>query len=138
MNPIRIRPAPRTILWGAALLLATAGTSSAFAATPARSDSIQVRYEQERAACLSGRTGQDQATCLKEAAAAREEARRGRLETDNAHLRRNALERCKALSGDDAADCRARIDGAGTVSGSVSGGGVLRETTTVVPAKPAP
>lgn len=138
MQPNRIRLAPRSWLWGTALLVAAVGTSSAFAATPARQDNIQARYEQDRAACLGGRSSEDQATCLREAAAAREDARRGRLEVENANYRRNALERCRVFSGDDAADCRARIEGAGTVSGSVAEGGILRELTKIVPVQPEP
>ena len=42
----------------------------------------QARYQQERAACLAGQTGQDRATCLKEAGAALAEARRGKLSED--------------------------------------------------------
>lgn len=92
-------------------------------------------FAQERAACLSGRTQQDRATCLREAQNAQADKRRGAL--DNAgNFEANALARCSALSGDDKAACEARVQGFGSTSGSVAGGGVLREVETVVtPAK---
>ena len=120
-----------------ASLLLSAG--SAMAATPSpTSAEIQGRYERERAVCLSGKSNQDQATCLKEAGAARDVARRGLLDEGNADYRRNQFERCKALTGDEAKDCRLRMKGAGTVSGSASAGGIYRELTTIEPAPPAP
>jgi hypothetical protein len=52
------------------------------------------------------------------------------------------LERCKPLPTDEAKDCRDRILGQGTVSGSVKGGGLYREKVTtevkVLPPPPAP
>ena len=109
-------------------------TASAMAAASVSSD-IQARYEQERALCLSGRSNQDQATCLREAAAARDAARRGQLDDGlAAQYQRNAKARCAALTGDDAVDCIARMEGQGTTSGSVAGGGVLRELRKIVPA----
>lgn len=125
-------------LWFASAMLGlSAGT--AIAATPAPADA-QARFEHERARCLSGTSGQAQSTCLKEAGAALAEARRGQLNDGGAHYRRNALERCKALSGDEMRDCIARAKGQSTsVSGSVKGGGILRETVTteIKPAEPA-
>ena len=103
------------------------GAASAWAA-PTTDVSIQARYERDRAACLSGRTGEDRATCLKEAGAARDEARRGKLDKgDSSELRANAVARCAPLAGDDKLACEARMAGMGKVSGSVEGGGVLRE-----------
>ena len=98
----------------------------------------QARYQQDRAACLSGQSGQDRATCLKEAGAALAEARRGNLsdEQSRRELRRNRMDRCNALTGDDRSDCIARMRGEGTVEGSVSGGGILREKVTIVPGTP--
>ena len=53
-------------------------------------------------------------------------------------LQRNAFLRCDALAGDERVACVARIRGEGTVSGSVAGGGILRElvTTEVMPSEP--
>lgn len=100
---------------------------------------VQARYAQERARCLAGQSQQDQATCLREAGAARDAASKRKLEDGGASYEQNAKERCAALSGDEALDCMARAKGQGKVSGSVEGGGVLRETVTrtVGPSAPA-
>jgi hypothetical protein len=119
---------------------------AALAADPNRllpDTDAQARYERERAACMAGQsTNEDRATCLKEAGAALAEARKGNLDNGNGQLRKNAKDRCNALAGDERADCIARMNGEGTVSGSVGGGGVLREKRTIVPgtppAQPAP
>lgn len=98
-----------------------------------------LRFERDRAACLSGRSGQDQATCLREAGAALQAARRHELTGGDGHLQQNAEARCNVFAGADRNDCLARVRGEGTVSGSVEGGGILRETVTIVPAPvPAP
>jgi hypothetical protein len=79
---------------------------------------------------------QDRNACLREQGAAREAARRGALpSTDPAVLRQNALARCSRQSPSDRAACEARVTGQGdtTVSGSVLGGGVIRQTVTPVP-----
>jgi hypothetical protein len=114
------------------------GAGAAMAAATDTNAEIQARYERERAVCLSGKSNQDQATCLKEAGAARDVARRGLLEEGNPDYRHNKFDRCKALTGDEAKDCRLRMKGAGTVSGSASAGGIYRELTTIEPAAPAP
>ena len=95
-------------------------------------------YPVERAKCLNGQSGEDRATCLKEAGAAADAARRGELSHPTEDYRRNALARCDGLPAQDEKDCRARIEGApGTsASGSVQGGGILRKRVTVVPAAP--
>jgi hypothetical protein len=100
----------------------------AVANTP--SADIEARYHAERATCMSGSSNQDRSTCLKEAGAARDEARKGQLTDGDGKLRQNAKQRCDALSGDDARDCLARMKGKGTTSGSAQGGGILRETVT--------
>lgn len=105
---------------------ATAGSAGA-SPPDARS-----RYEQERAACLSGQSGQERSSCLREAAAARAEAGRGGTAGENAAAyARNARLRCERLPAEQRDDCLARMEGQGTTSGSVAGGGILRELVTV-------
>ena len=106
------------------------------AKTPA---DIQATYERDRARCLSGQSQEDQATCLKEAGAARDAAVKGQLSDGDGKLRKNARDRCDALSGDDRRDCIARVKDAPntTESGSVKGGGILRETVTIETGTPA-
>ena len=87
----------------------------------------------ERARCLSGRSQEDQATCLKEAGAARQERKEGKLQgtpSSPAVLERNAMQRCLNLSDKDRADCESRVKGQGIKEGSVRGGGTVTETVT--------
>jgi hypothetical protein len=119
-------------------LCAAFAMQGAFAADPVRNTDADAKYQRERAACMAGQTtNEDRATCLREAAAARDEARKGNLTSGDGQLRKNAKDRCKVLSGDERADCIARMNGEGTTSGSVGGGGILREKVTIVPGKPA-
>ena len=92
----------------------------------------QTAYQKEAAACR-GTARQDHATCMKEAGAARDEARRGRLADRGAAYDKNATQRCNGLPDADRKDCMARMQGQGTTSGSVDGGGILREKVTRTP-----
>lgn len=95
----------------------------------------QARYRQDRAACMSGQSWEDRATCLREAAAALQAAKRGQLRDDSSVYERNRLLRCDRLKGDDREDCIRRMHGEGTVKGSVESGGTYRELRTTVPAQ---
>lgn len=116
--------------------IAFCGLGALLFAGSALAETAQATYQRERAACLSGQTHQDRATCLKEASAALAESRRGGL---TAASGLNA-ERCNALDGSDRAACVARMNGAGVVKGSVEGGGLYRELTVreVMPAGSPP
>lgn len=93
---------------------------------------ISARYQRELAACRNGTsTHQDVATCLHDVRAAHAEQVRGTLPDGAAVDPENAMRRCEALKGSDRLACRDRMQGKGTVSGSVAGGGVLRELVTV-------
>ncbi len=123
----------------AALAGATAGLLSALAPSAVaqtKSDAeIRQQYLADRAACLSGRTGEDQQTCLREAGAAAQAARQGKLlEGERENYRSNALARCAPLPPEQREACRMRIEGAGTVTGSVEEGGLFRELRIEVPA----
>jgi hypothetical protein len=111
--------------------------SAAFAVQAAPAGASMSAYEQEVARCNSGQSQQDRATCLKEARNAHAEALRGRLD-DHQQPRydANAVARCDRLPPADKPDCIDRMHGKGSVSGSVEGGGIYRETVTVVPAGP--
>jgi hypothetical protein len=91
-------------------------------------------YQSERAACMNGASNQDRTTCLREAAAAREETRRGHLTDDPGAQQKNVVARCQKLPQADQSDCIRRAQGEGMVSGSPEAGGVFRETITTVPA----
>jgi hypothetical protein len=90
----------------------------------------QLRYQQDRAACMSGTSNQDRATCLKEAGAALQEAGRGGLDTSSERaFTRNQMQRCDALPPTERQDCALRMQGQGQTSGSAQQGGILREVT---------
>ena len=119
--------------------LALAATSVFFCVGPVMAASAsaeaQARYRQDMAVCNSGQSNQDQATCRTEARNALAEARRGGLTDAPGQYEANSTQRCSALKADDRSDCEARMRGQGSATGSVAGGGILRETVTVVPAK---
>ncbi len=93
------------------------------------------RYRREMVACDKAPFAEDRAACRQDAKVGYAEALRGGLNDVPGQYRQNQLDRCNALSGSDRGDCAARMRGAGSVDGTVSGGGILRETITIVPAK---
>ncbi|WP_236904577.1 hypothetical protein [Collimonas fungivorans] len=109
-----------------ALFISGASLAATAAGNP---QDANARYQAERAACLNGQSNQARATCLREAGAALQESKRGRLGDDQAADQRNALLRCNALPADDRDACQRRIAGEGTTTGSLLEGGVLRELT---------
>ena len=125
-------PSPQTT-WRAqlatALLSLLAGTAGAAPKAPSASEEV---YQQERAACLDGSSPQDRATCLKEAGAARAEARRGTLDNGErgGQLQRNALKRCAAVAVADRSDCERLAMGEGQRSGSVAAGAIVKTIVT--------
>jgi hypothetical protein len=115
-----------------AIALVLAAIPAAWSAGKAMPQAQQ-QYQQERAYCMSGKSQQDRATCLKEAGAAYDEARRGGLNNKAAaDYSQNATERCNAQPPADRDACIQRIVGAGATQGSVKGGGLIRETETKV------
>ena len=110
-----------------------AASAAAVAQTPPQD--ARARYEQEREKCMTNYTQDTLATCLREANNALDAARKGQLSSPGAAAPGNATQRCAAFqSTAEQAECVRRMQNS-PVSGSVSGGGVLREsvTTTVVP-----
>ena len=124
------------IIRRAALALALCGAAAAHAADSG-ADTAKAQYEAEKARCNAGQTGQDQASCLRSAGAAYDAIRQNRLQDANTAYKDNALSRCKSLPAAERTDCESRVDGQGTSSGSVRGGGVIKETVTPVPNPPA-
>ena len=119
--------------WGSALCAATLlGVTVAEAADRGKLSNAQTIYQRDRAACISGQTSQDRATCLREAGAALQEARRGNLDDGQAQFEQNRLLRCENQPPEDRPDCVRRMKGEGSISGSVEGGGILRELVTPV------
>jgi hypothetical protein len=119
--------------FGVVSLVAVTAVAAQVAATPGTTGiDSSGSYQQEVQACMTGRTQQDQATCLKEARNAQADKKRGVLDNANGQFQSNAVARCDVQTGEDRAACRARMMGFGSTEGSVAGGGVLREVETVV------
>lgn len=122
--------APRLL---AAALFAGLGFGVALADTTRGNKDAEARYRQEMAVCNSGQSQQDLATCRREAVNALAAARRGQLTASPADPAVNATQRCNMVPTDQREDCVDRIT-RGDTTGSVGGGGILREYTTIVPA----
>lgn len=111
--------------------LLAAGAATAQVSEPQEIDASG-DYQKEMQACRSGRTAQDRQACMEEARKARTAARRGALTTPDANeARANMMARCEGMPDADMAACRARMMGYGQMSGSVAGGGILRELEVV-------
>ncbi|CAB3873763.1 hypothetical protein [Achromobacter piechaudii] len=123
-------------LCAAGLMLAAGAVHAADAIGRA---AIQSQYEQDVANCKSGKSNQDRETCMREAGAAREEARRQNLkEGSSDQYQQNMVDRCNRLPAASRQDCMTQMSSPTNVRGSVQGGGVLRETVIQVPAGSVP
>ncbi len=124
--------------FGLAVLLAMTATSAQIASAQIASGTTGIDAtgdaKSEMAACNSGKTQQDKATCITEVKNANAAKRAGKLENGDGQFSANALKRCDVFKGDDQIACKERIAGSGKAQGSVAGGGVLREAEITVPA----
>jgi hypothetical protein len=106
------------------------------AASNAAAADAAARHQRERAACTSGQSSQERATCLREAGAAHAQMRMKGVQDHDMAFEQNALKRCQALPNEDRSACLARMQGQGSTSGSVSAGGIYRELVTTETAAP--
>lgn len=118
-------PAPKTPAASAAASSNWAGQSTATAPAAARA-----RYARESAACSRIAEHGARANCLSEASTRLAATQPPAPGESPDVLRQNALRRCEALPDVERKDCIARMQGEGSVSGSVEGGGVYRELVT--------
>lgn len=96
----------------------------------------QSTYEQDRAACMRSDSQHERSSCLREAGAVRAQGTtRTPGETPETRMQ-NAMKRCAELPPENKATCERMVHGEGRTSGSVEGGGVIRELVTSVPAVP--
>lgn len=126
---ITIRKFPCQLAMGAAAAALFAS------ATLAADAGAQARYRQDMAVCNSGQSNQDVGTCRIEAQRALAAARNGGLDDAPGQYQSNAVQRCGVLKGDNRIDCESRMRGEGSVSGTVGGGGIIRETSTTYQVK---
>ncbi|MBY6344949.1 hypothetical protein E5C31_03120 [Providencia rettgeri] len=104
-------------------------SSAAWAQTPTK----DYRHDVQRCEQF---TGEQRTTCRREAGAAVQAERNHKLDKRDHNLDANRQARCHRLPVDRQQDCLKSMTGQDTtVRGSVEGGGILRETTTVVPAQ---
>lgn len=126
----RTRSRKSLVSFGVCALIAVGAATAQVAGTTGIDASGS--YQSEVNACLTGKTQQDQADCMKEARNAQADKKRGVLDTQG-DLQANAVSRCNVFTaGEDKAACQARVMGMGAASGSVAGGGMIREVETVV------
>ena len=124
-----LKPARAALL---AMLALTCCAANAAGGTP----DAKERYQAEKTVCIEGKSHQDSATCLKEAQAALAESKTRPAPPARADYAQHALMRCKTLPADERDACQRRIEGEGSSSGSVEGGGILREVVTPEHVKP--
>ena len=107
------------------------GLGAAAQAAPQHSDTAaaRARFQMDQQTCKDGTSGESPRTCMKEARAALQAALHGQLTHGTPDYAANRLARCDPLQGLDHVACVARMAGAGTIEGSVAGGGILRELT---------
>jgi len=75
--------------------------------------------------------------CLSEASTLYAGTQPSHPDESPAQLVRNVLKRCEALREPDRQDCVLRMQGQGTTTGSVAGGGIYRELVTREVGEPA-
>jgi len=141
---MRTSPPPRTatpLLRPALLAFALLGMAAGAAALPP-GPAEQARHRQELRSCQDGSSPQTRDSCLREAAAAWAELQRPGPTTltpsSAAQRSENARRRCQVHEAEDqrAACLRRLLPEAEPLSGSVGGGGLLRQDISHSPAKP--
>jgi uncharacterized membrane protein len=116
--------------WPLLVLAAATGASPALAAGNGSAAASEARYQRDAAVCLSKGYKGERNECLSDASTARASREPVTTDPDPGRYARNALMRCEPLKEPDRSDCVARIQGQGTTSGSVAGGGIYRELVT--------
>jgi hypothetical protein len=140
MNALLTPPTPAPHLYTLGLFAAVALLSThmaAFAADKAAPLSAKARLQHDRVACARIRDQGVRDECLSEASTLYAGTQPSHPDENPAQLTRNALKRCEALREPDRQDCVLRMQGQGTISGSVAGGGLYRELVTREVGEPA-
>jgi len=112
------------------ILVAALGCTGALAAGKSAAPSGKAQYQRDIAFCSSGKYVGERADCLSEASTRFAATQPVAPDDDPGRYSRNALKRCEALREPDRQDCVLRMQGQGTTSGSVAGGGIYRELVT--------
>ncbi len=122
------------VAMGAAISSAQGAGVQPTAPAHAVQDAIDAQYHADRLRCAKIDDEDSRKACLKEAGAARQEAIRGQLSSDQSHddavLQRNALQRCTVHKDPVLRQaCEGMVLGRGSSKGSVEEGGVYKEMT---------
>jgi len=112
----------------------------ASAQTQAEKNEVQRRYQEDGSGLyMQVATGQALADCLREARNSRAEFMHSAPpHAPKEELERNQRQRCDVHQGADREACEARMRGEGQRSGSVEGGGVMREISRPEPRRGRP
>ena len=121
----------------AAVVALLSAAPAAFAADKAASMGAKARLQHDRVVCARIRAQGVRDECLSEASTLYAGTQPSHPDENPAQLTRNALKRCEALREPDRQDCVLRMQGQGTTTGSVSGGGIYRELVTREVGEPA-
>lgn len=116
-------------------LAASCAVSALAFALPSQAQPTQKNYQQDLQHC-EALQGESRAACRREAGAALQAERQNKLEQPNPAMPSNRTARCDRLPLERQQECQLTMQEGQetTVSGSVQGGGILRETTITVPA----
>lgn len=132
-------PARQRLRHSAALTLGLLMAGHMVGASAQDRNEKRLRLEADIKSCASGNSGQAYAPCMQEARAVFAQPPGAYPQVSAEQLERNSVMRCEPFTGDDLTACLARMQGSANLSGSVAGGGVLRELVTpVVAPSPAP
>jgi hypothetical protein len=141
LNPLVLSRRVALVLGGASVLaLASPVALAASGAGSSLQAAANAQYQREVARCKAGQTNEDPATCLREAAAARQQALQGGLDSQpgvSQNYSQNALDRCKLVPADQRKNCMALMQDPSQTEGSVGSGGVLRKYEYQVPVQPS-
>ncbi|MBC2768318.1 hypothetical protein [Pusillimonas minor] len=122
-------------------LLTVLATGAAGVLNPVMAQGLspEAQYQQDLLRCEQEQSLVDIEACKKEAGAALQATKTNALGNgQGANYQANERARCMALPEDQRADCLLLLSGQNTqVKGSVTQGGVLRETTITIPAQPS-
>lgn len=132
-TPSLFRPAALTLAALAAAVLTANLPAQAATASPAATSSSAARakYARDTARCRTLPVqSTERANCLSEASTAFAQTQPDKPSEAPNILVANAMRRCDPLPEPDKRDCLVRMQGGGTISGSVASGGILRELKT--------
>lgn len=121
------------------LVMLAAGAASTLTPVAAQGLSPEAQYQQDLLRCEQEQSLVDIEACKKEAGAALQASKTNALGNgQGANFQANERVRCMALPEGQREDCLLLLSGQNTqVKGSVTQGGVLRETTITIPAQPS-